>query len=94
VHCLRQWLASGLFDDEAEQQVVGVAVLEGCAGWEVGFVGEGKGQQLGRDPNPVGVMIHACRDFRGVCVVVEAAAHVQQFGDGDVAAVGHAGYVL
>ena len=94
VHRPGQWLAIDLFGDEAEQRVVGVVVLVGCTRREVGWVRECNGQQFVRGPNLGRVMVHARRDFGGIGVVVEAATHLQQLGDSDVVAVGHARDVL
>ena len=89
LHRLGQRLAIDLLGDEAEQRVVGVAVLEGRTRRKVGRVRERNGQQFVRGPNLGRVTVNARRDFGGIGVVVEAAAHFQQLGDGDVVAVGH-----
>ncbi len=94
LHRPGQRLAIDLLGDEAEQRVVGVVVLEGRTGREVGRVRERDGQQFVRGPNLGRVTVDARREFGGIGVVVEAAAHFQQFGDGDVVAVGHARDVL
>src|SRR5205823_13220641 len=88
-HRLSQWLASDLFNDQAEQRVVGVVVLVGCTRRKIGWVCKGNGQQLGWGPNPGRVMVHTLPDFGGIAVVVETATHVQQLGEGDVVAIGH-----
>jgi hypothetical protein len=55
---------------------------------------ERDGQQFGRGPNLGRVTVQACRDFGGIGVIVDAATHFQQLGDGDVVAVGHSREVL
>jgi hypothetical protein len=39
-------------------------------------------------------VVGALRELWGIEVVVETAAHIQQLGDGDVVAIGHARDVL
>ena len=51
-------------------------------------------QQFSCGPDPGRVMVHACRDFGGIGVIVETAPHFQQLGDGDLVAVGYARDVL
>ena len=79
-----------LLGDEAEQRVVGVVVVKGRTGREVRRVLERDGQHLVRGPDLGRVSVEACRDLGRIGVVVEAAAHLQQVGDGDLVAVGRA----
>ena len=94
LHRPSQWLAIDLLGDEAEQHVVGVVVFVGGTGREVGRVRERDGQHLLCGPDLGRVTVHAGREFGSIGVVVEAAAHLQQFGDRDVVAIGHARDVL
>ena len=94
LHRLGQRPAIDLLGDEAEQRVVGVVVFVGGTGREVGRARERDGQQLVRGPDLGRVTVDGRRELGGVGVVVEAAAHLQQLGDGDVVAVGHARDVL
>ena len=55
---------------------------------------ERDGEQLGRGPDSVQVMIHALPHLGVIGVVIEAAAHLEQLGDRDLVTVGHACDVL
>ena len=55
---------------------------------------ERDGQHFVRGPDLGRVSVEACRDLGCIGVVVEAAAHLQQLGDSDLVAVGHARDVL
>ena len=94
LHRPGQWLAIDLLGDEAEQRVVGVVVFVGGTRRKVGRARERDGQQLLCGPDLGRVTVHAGRELGSISVVVEAAAHLQQFVDRDVVAVGHARDVL
>ena len=94
VHYLRQRLAVEFFSDETEKRIVGVVVLVLFTRQEIGRMPECNCQQLGGSPNLGRVSVYGLRDYGVVRVVVEAAAHFQQLGDGDVIAVGHVRDVL
>src|SRR4029077_16818 len=47
-----------------------------------------------RGPNLGWVCVYGLRDYGVVGVIVEAAPHFQQLGDGDVVAVGHTRHIL
>ena len=90
---LRQRAPADLLGDQAEQRVVGVAVLVGGVGRELRRVPERDVQHLLRCPGLRRVGIHGGRKRRVGGVAVQAAAHLQKLCDGDVLAVGHIRYV-
>ena len=94
LHRPGQRLAIDALRDEAEQRIVRIVVLESRPRREVGRVRESDRQQFFRRPDPGRIAVGARREFGGVQVVVEAAAHLQQFGEGDVLAVGHTRHVF
>ena len=89
-----QRLPVHLFCNEAKQRVVGVGVVEARTGWEVGRVLERDRQHFGWGPDLGRVTVEDRPELGVVVVGVKAAAHIQQFCDGDVVAVGHARDVL
>ena len=76
-------------DDEAEEGVVGVAVVVVGAGREQRGVPEGDVQHLLRRPDLRRVGVQGVGEAGVVRVAVQAAAHRQQLGDRDVLAVRH-----
>ena len=82
-----QRLPVDLFRNEAEQRVVGVGVVEGRTGWKVERVLERDRQHFGWGPNLGRVTVEDRPELGVVVVAVKAAAHLQQFGDGDLVAV-------
>ena len=94
MHCRGQRPAIDFLDDETKQRVIRIVVFVGGVGWRVGRVLERNGQQLVWSPNPRRVTVEARREFGGICIVVEATAHLQQLGDSDLVAVGYARNIL
>src|SRR5262249_56010882 len=80
--------------NEAKQRIVGVGVAEIRTRWEVGRVLESDRQHFGWGPNLGRVTLEDRPELRVIVVRVKATAHVQQFSDGNLVAVGHARDVL
>ena len=91
---LRQRRAFDLLDDEAEQDVVRVAVEELRAGSEHGRILERDGEQFLRGPDPARVMVEAFRKLRRVGELGQAAPHLEQVADRDVVPVRNARDIL
>jgi hypothetical protein len=82
-------LPTDLLGDQAEQYVIGVAVVEGGARREDRWATERDGQDLLRCPDLRRVGIQGRCELACTRIAIKPAAHRQQFCDGDVLAVGH-----
>ena len=89
VHDLRERFPVDLFRNEAEQRVVSVGVVKVRTGREVGRMRERDCQHLGWRPDLGRVTLEDCPERRVVVVSVKTTAHIQQFTDGDLVAIGH-----
>ena len=84
----RQRLAGNLLDHNAEQDRVGVGIVEVAAGRKQRRMAEGDLQQLARRPLPEGLLRHLRIGVVGV--VVEPAAHRRKLPERDLVAARHA----
>jgi hypothetical protein len=89
-----QRLPVDLFRNEAEQCVVGVGVVEVRTRWEVGWMLKRDRQHFGWGSDVGRVKLKDRPEVRVVVIGVKAAAHVQQFSDGDLVVIGNAWDVL
>jgi hypothetical protein len=85
----RKRLAVDLLGDEAEQVVVGVAVLEFGARREVRWPFERHAEYLVSGPHLVRILVEAFGKFRRIGEVIKAAPHCYDLPNGDLVSVGN-----
>ena len=86
--------AFNLFGDETEQRIIGVAIVVFRSRSEDGRMLKCDGEQFVHGPNPGRLMVEAFGKLGRRGIVEQAAPHLKELADGDVAAIGNPGNIF